>query len=243
MPIFDEFPANFTREGTPLDPYNINSTSPSSPPSSSQSTSSLSSALSTPDSSEPSQKALALSIYMLDRIWKPPTYFLNSRQSHMHMITLPNKFVRLYSNGRVLYSSRWAILVVLFRLSITQPFSLPHRMTIKVNCPMNLENFPMDTQVMFVLCFTLIFTHSCIVQRCPLSLGSCKYLSSRFNSKLSHSCKVGYTSKDLVYKWNPSQKVKINPDMKMSQFDLIAVPVHSSTLNQHTSLFVFVVTF
>lgn len=57
-------------------------------------------------SSKASQKALALSIYMLDRIWKPPTFFLNSRQSHIHTITLPNKFVRIYSNGRVLYSSR-----------------------------------------------------------------------------------------------------------------------------------------
>ena len=61
------------------------------------------------DGSEPiktEQSALALSIYMLDRIWKPPTYILNSRQSHIHTITLPNKFVRIYSNGRVLYSSR-----------------------------------------------------------------------------------------------------------------------------------------
>lgn len=56
-----------------------------------------------------SQKALALSIYMLDRIWKPPTYFHNSRQSHIHTITLPNKFVRIYSNGQVLYSSRYAL--------------------------------------------------------------------------------------------------------------------------------------
>ncbi|KAJ6225645.1 hypothetical protein RDWZM_004190, partial [Blomia tropicalis] len=128
---------------------------------------------------EQTQKALALSINMLDRIWKPPTYFLNSRQSHMHTITLPNKFVRIYSNGRVLFSSR---------------------MTIKANCPMNLENFPMDTQ------------------RCPLTMGS-----------------FGYTSNDLIYNWNPNRKVVINPSMKMSQFDLIAVPVHSTNVTMLTA--------
>ncbi|KAK9508585.1 hypothetical protein O3M35_006114 [Rhynocoris fuscipes] len=68
---------------------------------------------------------LALSISMLGRIWKPDTYFYNGKQSYLHTITSPNKFVRLYQDGRVLYSSR---------------------LTIKAGCPMSLENFPMDTQ-------------------------------------------------------------------------------------------------
>ncbi|CRL07692.1 CLUMA_CG020649, isoform A [Clunio marinus] len=68
---------------------------------------------------------LALSISMLKKIWKPDTYFFNGKQSYLHTITTPNKFVRLYKDGRVLYSSR---------------------LTIKAACPMNLENFPMDVQ-------------------------------------------------------------------------------------------------
>ncbi|KAK9875604.1 hypothetical protein WA026_009404 [Henosepilachna vigintioctopunctata] len=68
---------------------------------------------------------LALSISMLGRIWKPDTYFYNGKHSYLHTITTPNKFVRLYQNGRVLYSSR---------------------LTIKAGCPMNLEDFPMDIQ-------------------------------------------------------------------------------------------------
>ncbi|KAH0811082.1 hypothetical protein MTP99_011533 [Tenebrio molitor] len=68
---------------------------------------------------------LALSISMLARIWKPDTYFYNGKQSYLHTITTPNKFVRLYQDGRVLYSSR---------------------LTIKAGCPMNLEDFPMDIQ-------------------------------------------------------------------------------------------------
>lgn len=49
---------------------------------------------------------LALSITMLEKIWKPDTYFYNGKQSYLHTITTPNKFVRLYQDGRVLYSSR-----------------------------------------------------------------------------------------------------------------------------------------
>ncbi|GIY55792.1 gamma-aminobutyric acid receptor alpha-like [Caerostris extrusa] len=68
---------------------------------------------------------LALSISMLERIWKPDTYFYNGKNSYLHTITTPNKFVRLYRDGRVLYSSR---------------------LTIRASCPMRLENFPMDVQ-------------------------------------------------------------------------------------------------
>lgn len=55
-------------------------------------------------------ETLALSISMLARIWKPDTYFYNGKQSYLHTITTPNKFVRLYPDGRVLYSSRYVIL-------------------------------------------------------------------------------------------------------------------------------------
>ncbi|XP_035708502.1 gamma-aminobutyric acid receptor alpha-like isoform X3 [Folsomia candida] len=82
---------------------------------------------------------LALSISMLEKIWKPDTYFYNGKQSYLHTITTPNKFVRLKMDGRVLYSSR---------------------LTVKASCPMNLEDFPMDTQ------------------RCPLKLGSFGYTIS-----------------------------------------------------------------
>ncbi|XP_012279805.1 gamma-aminobutyric acid receptor alpha-like [Orussus abietinus] len=114
------------------------------------------------------KETLALSISMLARIWKPDTYFYNGKQSYLHTITSPNKFVRLYQDGRVLYSSR---------------------LTIKAGCPMNLEDFPMDTQ------------------RCPLKFGS-----------------FGYTSRDVVYKWNSARQVAIADDMKLSQFDLVANP-------------------
>ncbi|XP_052120175.1 gamma-aminobutyric acid receptor alpha-like isoform X2 [Frankliniella occidentalis] len=81
-------------------------------------------------------KSLSLSIKMLERIWRPDTYFYNGKQSYVHTITVPNKLLRLSSNGDIIYSMR---------------------LTIKATCPMELRNFPMDTQ------------------SCPLIIGSYAY--------------------------------------------------------------------
>lgn len=62
---------------------------------------------------------------MLERIWRPDTYFYNGKHSHIHTITVPNKLLRLSQDGDILYSMR---------------------LTIKASCPMELRNFPMDRQ-------------------------------------------------------------------------------------------------
>lgn len=43
---------------------------------------------------------------MLERMWKPDTYFYNAKKSHIHTITVPNKLLRLSENGDILYSMR-----------------------------------------------------------------------------------------------------------------------------------------
>ncbi|ESP02212.1 hypothetical protein LOTGIDRAFT_157371 [Lottia gigantea] len=68
---------------------------------------------------------VTLNVKMLNRIWFPDTVFLNGGHSYVHMITSPNKFVRLSANGSVYLSQR---------------------LTIKATCPMHLEKFPMDSQ-------------------------------------------------------------------------------------------------
>ncbi|KAG8225046.1 hypothetical protein J437_LFUL000024, partial [Ladona fulva] len=70
-------------------------------------------------------KSLSLSIKMLERIWRPDTYFHNGKNSYVHTITVPNKLLRIGQDGDILYSMR---------------------LTIKANCPMELRNFPMDRQ-------------------------------------------------------------------------------------------------
>ncbi|XP_063869283.1 gamma-aminobutyric acid receptor alpha-like [Scylla paramamosain] len=69
--------------------------------------------------------AITLSVSALDKLWKPDTFIHNGKRSYVHLITTPNKFIRLAKTGRVLYSSR---------------------LTIKATCPMKLHQFPMDTQ-------------------------------------------------------------------------------------------------
>lgn len=44
---------------------------------------------------------------MLERIWRPDTYFYNGKQSHIHTITVPNKLLRLTQDGDILYSMRF----------------------------------------------------------------------------------------------------------------------------------------
>lgn len=40
---------------------------------------------------------------------------------------------------------------------------------------------------------------------------------------------VGYTTEDVVYRWNANRQVAIAEDMKLSQFDLIANPSANHT--------------
>ncbi|XP_078684542.1 gamma-aminobutyric acid receptor subunit alpha-6-like isoform X2 [Branchiostoma floridae x Branchiostoma belcheri] len=81
-------------------------------------------------------KELRLNNVMLDKIWTPDTYFRNGKKAIAHTMTTPNKLFRIQENGTVLYTMR---------------------LTIHAECPMMLENFPMDTQV------------------CPLRFGSYGY--------------------------------------------------------------------
>lgn len=57
-------------------------------------------------SDDTNHEPLALSTEMLRKIWKPDTYIFNGRKSYLHTITTPNKFMRLFPKGRVLYSQR-----------------------------------------------------------------------------------------------------------------------------------------
>ncbi|KAI5606848.1 gamma-aminobutyric acid receptor subunit gamma-1 isoform X2 [Silurus asotus] len=68
-------------------------------------------------------KLLMLNSNMVGKIWIPDTFFRNSRKSDAHWITTPNRLLRLWSNGRVMYTLR---------------------LTINAECYLKLHNFPMD---------------------------------------------------------------------------------------------------
>ncbi|KAL1023403.1 hypothetical protein UPYG_G00040380 [Umbra pygmaea] len=79
---------------------------------------------------------LALNNLLASNIWTPDTFFLNGKKSIAHNMTTPNKLLRLQDDGNLLYTMR---------------------LTISAECPMQLEDFPMDAHA------------------CPLKFGSYAY--------------------------------------------------------------------
>ncbi|KAF3693591.1 Gamma-aminobutyric acid receptor subunit alpha-2 GABA(A) receptor subunit alpha-2 Precursor [Channa argus] len=77
---------------------------------------------------------LPLNNLMASKIWTPDTFFHNGKKSVAHNMTMPNKLLRIKDDGTLLYTMR---------------------LTVHAECPMHLEDFPMDF-------------HSC-----PLKFGSC----------------------------------------------------------------------
>ncbi|KAI8495470.1 Gamma-aminobutyric acid receptor subunit alpha-4 [Branchiostoma belcheri] len=129
-------------------------------------------------------KELRLNNVMLDKIWTPDTYFRNGKKAIAHTMTTPNKLFRIQENGTVLYTMRNPVIYgsqvesipgqpcVCLKLDLAAAVRrsciigwfvpdkvgfLTDRLTIHAECPMMLENFPMDTQV------------------CPLRFGSYGY--------------------------------------------------------------------
>lgn len=39
-------------------------------------------------------------------LWTPDLFFVNEKSGHFHAITRPNQFLRIYPDGRLLYSQR-----------------------------------------------------------------------------------------------------------------------------------------
>ncbi|KAM8965243.1 gamma-aminobutyric acid receptor subunit epsilon isoform X2 [Sarcophilus harrisii] len=69
-------------------------------------------------------KGLTLNSNMVSRIWIPDTFFRNSKRADSHWITTPNQLLRIWNDGKVLYTLR---------------------LTIEAECLLQLQNFPMDT--------------------------------------------------------------------------------------------------
>ncbi|XP_048399783.1 gamma-aminobutyric acid receptor subunit gamma-2-like isoform X1 [Stegostoma tigrinum] len=68
-------------------------------------------------------KVLRLNSNMVGKIWIPDTFFRNSKKADAHWITTPNRMLRIWNDGRILYTLR---------------------LTIEAECQLQLHNFPMD---------------------------------------------------------------------------------------------------
>lgn len=63
----------------------------------------------------PGLEELTMSWLFLEKIWKPDTFFMNGKASHLHRITSPNKFLRLRRDGFMTYSMRYGNLEAFIR--------------------------------------------------------------------------------------------------------------------------------
>ena len=72
---------------------------------------------------------------LVNKVWTPDAFFRNLKDAKSHMITVPNKLIRIFPEGRVLFSQR---------------------LTLRLECPMKLQKFPLDNQT------------------CTINIGSCK---------------------------------------------------------------------
>uniref|UniRef100_A0A8C2HY76 Gamma-aminobutyric acid type A receptor gamma3 subunit n=1 Tax=Cyprinus carpio TaxID=7962 RepID=A0A8C2HY76_CYPCA len=69
------------------------------------------------------KKILTLNSNMVGLIWLPDTIFRNSKSADSHWITTPNQLLRIWNDGKILYTLR---------------------LTINAECQLQLHNFPMD---------------------------------------------------------------------------------------------------
>ncbi|CAE1306645.1 GLRA2 [Acanthosepion pharaonis] len=82
-------------------------------------------------------KFLELNTKFIDKVWVPDLYFANEKQASFHHVTMPNKMMHLYRNGTIKYRIR---------------------LTMTAACPMNLQNFPLDTQICSIVIKSFVYT-------------------------------------------------------------------------------------
>ncbi|XP_019639886.1 PREDICTED: gamma-aminobutyric acid receptor subunit beta-3-like [Branchiostoma belcheri] len=70
-------------------------------------------------------KSLSLDGRLADNLWVPDTFIPNAKESFLHKVTVDNRLIRLYPDGRIIYGLR---------------------ITAKAECDMDLRKYPMDEQ-------------------------------------------------------------------------------------------------
>ncbi|XP_052282816.1 glycine receptor subunit alpha-3-like [Dreissena polymorpha] len=78
----------------------------------------------------PNLLALELDSRMMDKIWVPDLFISNEKRAVVHAVTVPNKLMHIYPEGRVQYSIR---------------------ITATLKCNMDLRKFPLDSQTCNVI--------------------------------------------------------------------------------------------
>ncbi|XP_071083045.1 glycine receptor subunit alpha-1-like [Haliotis cracherodii] len=82
-------------------------------------------------------RSIVISHKRLGSLWVPDLYFTQSKHEILHNLTTPNVMIRLSPNGTVLFTQRLSVIV---------------------QCQMNLVKFPMDSQTCYIAMESYSFT-------------------------------------------------------------------------------------
>lgn len=52
-----------------------------------------------------------------EKVWMPDLFFSNEREGHFHNIIVPNVYVRIFPNGKVLYSIRSKEICIIYSIN------------------------------------------------------------------------------------------------------------------------------
>ena len=79
---------------------------------------------------------------LVSKVWTPDAFFRNLKDGKLAMITVPNRMLRIYPDGKVLFSQR---------------------LMLRLECIMKLQKYPLDNQT------CIINIGSCKKTFCPSS--------------------------------------------------------------------------
>ncbi|XP_051783160.1 gamma-aminobutyric acid receptor subunit gamma-3 [Erpetoichthys calabaricus] len=153
-------------------------------------------------------KILTLNSNMVGLIWIPDTIFRNSKTAEAHWITTPNQLLRIWNDGKILYTLR---------------------LTINAECQLQLHNFPMDEHSC-----PLIFSSWA---RLLTQIGSChgiisvhlelRYFGSQTPVTLCSEIaglSDGYPRDEMVYQWRKnSVEAADQKSWRLYQFDFMGL--------------------
>ncbi|WAQ98674.1 GLRA3-like protein [Mya arenaria] len=87
----------------------------------------------------PHLNALELDSRIMDNVWVPDLFIANEKQAHFHVVTVPNKLMHIYPDGRVYYSLR---------------------ITATLKCSMDLRKYPLDNQTCYYVKYFILDGYS-----------------------------------------------------------------------------------
>uniref|UniRef100_G3PKR2 Gamma-aminobutyric acid type A receptor subunit gamma3 n=1 Tax=Gasterosteus aculeatus aculeatus TaxID=481459 RepID=G3PKR2_GASAC len=139
-------------------------------------------------------KRLTLNSNMVGLIWLPDTIFRNSKNADSHWITTPNQLLRIWNDGKILYTLR---------------------LTINAECQLQLHNFPMDEHSC-----PLIFS-SCEYNVQPRAH---THTHTHTHTHMLCVIADGYPRDELIYKWRKnSVEAADQKSWRLYQFDFMGL--------------------